>query len=252
MELLYNKNITIFGDSIAKGVFLNNLKIQKITPNAAEIVEDNFGVKITNNSMFGQTLKRIYEKGIIENYILNINPFQKNLAVIALGGNDSDYCWEEVEKLPNYSHSPKTMLFEYDQMLNDIIQKLKANNVQVVVCSLFPIDSNRYFNNVLAKKYDSQKIMEFFNGDITNIARHQEIFNIECMKIALKNGCEFLDYRSQLLNLRNFLDYLCDDGIHPNQMGQKFIAEYITQKICEKEKYHFCIPNLQLNHARKV
>ncbi len=234
MKTQNNTTITVFGDSISKGLFLNGTKIDKLSTSAVDILQNNFMLEIENKSAFGQTLKRVYEKGMIDQYLEKINYDNNNMVVFALGGNDSDYNWDEVQKEPDAFHTSKTGLAEFSCILEESINKLKMNNVKVVIASVFPIDSKRYFENVLSVKYDGQKILQFLHNDLTNIARHQEIFNVACLKSAIKNNCSFLDYRSVFLNLANMLDYMCDDGIHPNEKGQTVIAEFIMQKILSR------------------
>ncbi len=250
MEFLYNTKITIFGDSISKGLYLDGGKIERVTPSAVDYLK-NLGLNIDNKSVFGQTLKRVVDKGAIEKYLSEINMQDENMVVISLGGNDSDYNWNEVEMFPASFHSPKTSLSEFGEILSDTIFKLRSFGVQVVVCSLFPMDSNKYFKNVLSKKYDGKKILEFLKCDVQNIARHQELFNIECLKNSLKTDAIFLDYRSAFLNLNNYLDFVCDDGIHPNEMGQKMIADFVFSKICNNNNYQFCLRKMSNNFRLK-
>ncbi len=238
-------NITIIGDSVSKGLYLKDNQIMRIVPSAVDIVNESLGLSIQNKSSFGQTLKRVYERGIVDEYLKTISSLHSNVVVIALGGNDADYHWNEVQGNPLLNHRPKTDLAEFRILMNEIIRKLQARGVKVVLSSLFPIDSKRYFENVLSQKYDKDKILKFLNNDILNISRHQEMFNIECLKAAFKNGCAFLDLRTHFLNKENLLDYMCEDGIHPNQKGQEFMSEIIINKICAQQKRGFLIPNLE-------
>ncbi len=71
---LRDYNITIFGDSIAKGIITTaDGKIQRLEDCAVNLLQQRWGKEITNNSAFGQTLERIYNKGYIEDYINNLD-----------------------------------------------------------------------------------------------------------------------------------------------------------------------------------
>lgn len=218
------KNMFVIGDSITKGVYLDNLKISKIEKPFINNLVENYGFKIENKSVFGQTLKRFYEKDL-DNFLEGINFSKQNICLISLGGNDCDYCWNEVENNPQDFHGPKTDKGEFLNLLMLTLEKLKAKNVIPILCSLCPIDSNRYFNNVLSKKYDGQKILNFLNGDIENLYRHQEVFNNAIQKIAFQTGTLFFDYRTEFLSRIDFLSLMCEDGIHPNQNGHNFITK---------------------------
>lgn len=252
MELIQNYNITIFGDSVTKGLYLDNNKIMKISPSAVDRISAGLGLSIDNKSVFGQTLKRVCDKGMIEEYLRTLDHTQNNMAVLALGGNDSDYNWDEVQKAPLSVHNSKTTLMEFRILLNDTITKLQENGVKVVICSLFPIDSKRYFENVLSKKYEGNRILQFLKGDVTNISRHQEMFNIECLKTAFRRQCDFLDFRTQFLNQDDFLQYICVDGIHPSEQGQQFMADVVTNKIYEHQKCGLLVPTLRYNLVGQI
>lgn len=225
--------ITIFGDSIAKGLFLdkNNLSILKLKFGFASMLGEKFNCSVQNNSVFGQTLKRANEKNLFDNYLAELNADEENIAIIELGGNDADFNWDDVQKSPDKKHVSKTGLQEFCKILTDVLIKLKNKGVKVFVCSLFPISSERYFDNVLAKKYDGEKILQFLKGDKENLYRFQESYNNTLIKCVQTVGVNFVDYRSEILLKTDFLNYLSDDGIHPNENGQKFIYETINEKL---------------------
>ena len=59
--------ITVFGDSVSKGVYLDDkLSIKKLDNPLVKLLQDECNVNIVNNSVFGQTLARAYEKGIFK------------------------------------------------------------------------------------------------------------------------------------------------------------------------------------------
>ncbi|MFA6860628.1 MAG: SGNH/GDSL hydrolase family protein [Clostridia bacterium] len=226
-----NINITIFGDSIPKGIVYLDDKIQIAENCTVNILESFYNIKINNKSAYGQTLIRIVERQEIEKYISSFNISNKNVVFMCVGGNDSDYNWKEVEKSPEQNHCSKTSISEFAETIEKTVLKLKNNNVEVFLCTLVPIDSNRYMENMISKIANPEKIMAFLNNDVTNISRHQELFNNEIIKCAIKHNCPLLDIRSKFLMKRDYLDYYCIDGVHPNLKGQKFLAEKIVEDI---------------------
>lgn len=234
---LSNANVILIGDSISKGLYLDNFCIKKLKNNAVKNVEQALNIDIQNLSVFGQTLNRAVNKGIFDKVASMFDKNKQNIAVIELGGNDADYNWAEVSKKPLFEHSPKTPLAEFEKLARNTIIYLKSLGFEVVVLSLFPINSGRYFNNVVAKQGDKQNILKFLKGDESNLYRHQESYNNCLAKIAKKLNCDFIDYRTPILLERDFLSYLCDDGIHPNDKGQEFIANYIEKKAREKSNF---------------
>ena len=225
-----NRPITLFGDSISKGLYLDNKRIKRIEHSAVDILSEEYGIKVDNFSSFGQTLKKCFEKGYFDRY-LNERTNEHDTLVIELGGNDSDYNWEEAAQSPFEEHLPNTPLNEFESILDTLIKKLKKNGVSPVFLSLPPVDSQRYFKNVICGRADGERVMQFLCGDVTNIARHQETYNTAILKKALENGCEFIDFRTEFLLMIDFLDCLSDDGIHPNQKGHEAIAKIIGKRL---------------------
>lgn len=64
MTLLNDFDITVMGDSIAKGLFLKDNKIMRIERNTVKLMQEHYGVSIENFSLFGQTLKKTVPKRI--------------------------------------------------------------------------------------------------------------------------------------------------------------------------------------------
>ena len=223
------KKITILGDSIPKCLYLHNGKICRIEYSAVQTLTERLNLSIENLSIFGLTLKKCYEKGIFDRWLQD-HKFTGDLLILSLGGNDCDYNWNAVEKNPFAEHYPNTPIPEFERLLHTIIRQAKAVKIKPIFTSLPPIDSQRYFENIISKRADPAQILKFFHGDITNISRHQECYNNAIQKVALSSGCQFLDYRSTLLLKTDYLSYLSDDGIHPNQKGHDAIAAFIYQK----------------------
>lgn len=228
MNKIQAYKITVFGDSVSKGLYFKDEKIKKIDKNVVERMEEHFNIKIDNRSSFGQSLKRLCEKNMIDNYLSQINPAENNMVVLAIGGNDADYNWKLVEGDSRTEKGANTDLDEFERLLTQVIMKLKAKNVLVIVCSLFPINASRYYNEVLSKRYDGTKIMEFLRNDITNLSRNQEAFNAQMMLTAISNDCKFIDFRTDVLQKTDYLNYLCEDGIHPNERGHELMFDIIA------------------------
>lgn len=233
MKDLSNRNIIVLGDSISKGVFLENKNIKKIDKSAIELLNKQYGIEIKNRSVFGQTLKRAYDKGLVDSLVQDFENDKKNIVVIALGGNDADYDWKDVALTPKEKHLPKTPLEEFEKLLKNVVKFFQQNGAEVIINSIFPMDSKRYFDAVISKIADSNKVLEFLDNDLTNLSRHQEVFNNAVRNVVAETGCKFIDYRSPLLVQNDFLSYFCDDGIHPNQKGHEFIAK-VVQEFIEK------------------
>lgn len=226
---LENNNITVFGDSISKGLYLDCDKVERLNVNAVNLVGERYGIEIVNNSMFGQTLKRVCGKGMIERYVSSLEG--NNIAVLCIGGNDADYNWQDVAVSPLDFHDSKTPISHFSALVGQTIRQLQKFGVRVVVTSLPPVSSSRYFNNVISRHCDGDAVMRFLQNDVSNISRHQECFSNVLMQQALTNNCGFVDLRRAFLMKNNLLDYICEDGIHPNEKGQRLIAETVIEHV---------------------
>ena len=219
MNITENVKITVFGDSIGKGVITDGGKIEVLKNSAVSLFEENMGVEIQNRSVYGQSLKRIYDRAIIDNYLNEIDTTCKNVAVIELGGNDADFNWRKVSLNPNENHESNTSIKDFSKMYHEVIEKLMMAGVKVITCTIVPIDSERFFNNVIGALADKNKVLEFFKGDFNTIHRHQEMFNNEILKNSYRYGIPVIDLRRKFLESNEFENLMCRDGIHPNLKG---------------------------------
>lgn len=230
------KRITIFGDSITKGIIFTDNQYVKLEDSAVDMLKKETKYEINNISVFGQTLSRAVSKGIFSKYIEEVKTSnKKEIAIIALGGNDSDYNWGDMEKIPFDQINSKTPLTMFANYLNNTIEICKQNNVTVYLVTIPPVNAKLYYENVLAKKYNGKLILEFFNGDISNITRHQEAYNMQIMKSSALYNCQLIDVRSEMLMKRDFTSLLCLDGIHPNLEGHKLMYEVIKRQLKVKK-----------------
>lgn len=222
------QTLTLFGDSIPKGLYFEGKRIRRIGRCAVDSVAERFRLKVDNRSAFGMTLSKCVEKGYFAEALRQARPGE--LIAVSLGGNDCDYDWEEVAKDPFAFHLPHTPLPLFEELLEDTMQSFAKAGVRAVFSSLPPVSSQRYFDNVIAQRADGAEIMKFFAGDVTNIARHQEAYSNAIVRAALAHGLPLIDCRTEFLMKPDMLDYLSDDGIHPNQAGHDLIAECVIRQ----------------------
>ena len=124
MDIKKDLRITVFGDSIGKGIVTDSGKIEIIKDCAVGLFEGGYGVKVDNRSAYGQSLKRLAQKGIIDRFLQTLDRSQKNAVVLELGGNDADFDWKKVGLCPSEDHSPNTGLKEFATLYAEIVNKL--------------------------------------------------------------------------------------------------------------------------------
>ncbi|MBP5373049.1 MAG: SGNH/GDSL hydrolase family protein [Clostridia bacterium] len=222
-------NISVFGDSIGKGIITNGNQKSFAEKSAVKLFEEKFKTKINNFSKFGQTLAKTFKRGIIEGYIDKIPDKKDATVVIELGSNDCSYFWEGVASAPEKAHDPITPLKDFVSYYEKTLYNLKKSGVGVVCCNLVPINSKNYFDNVIGKVCDKNRVLEYFRGDYTTIYRHHEMFSNAIGEACRKYEVPLIDLRKPFLDSLEFSSYLCDDGIHPNERGQKLIFDSVFE-----------------------
>ena len=153
--------------------------------------------------------------------------------LLEYGGNDSDYNWQEIAEAPEKEHFPRTRLEVFEQVYERVINKIKEMGAIPLVLSLPPMDAERYFA-FFSQKWEEgfrANVMRWLGGSTNTIMSGHELYNLATMRIAQRTGAQWIDVTSGLLKGHNFRAYLCDDGIHPNERGQRMIAEAVLQSL---------------------
>lgn len=220
------KKVVIFGDSILKPIVINESK-RFVVSDAVDwkSIENNLGVVIENRSKMGATIR--HGMGYLAECLKNDKSF--HAAVICYGGNDSDYNWKQVSENGNVKHLPNTSLDEFEVILNNMIDSLVENNIKVILMTLQPISSIMYYNWFMRNGLNKENIMKHL-GDIETIARHQELYNNIIIKTAYGRGIDIVDIRREFLDSPVYATMMCEDGIHPNALGEQLIADAFIRK----------------------
>ena len=153
--------IYAFGDSVLKGIVLENEKYKVCKNRFSNICEDVLNVVIENKAKFGSTIS-IGEKSFEKNLSMLDNP-DVEYVVLEFGGNDCDFKWKEISDNPNIEHSPNIEVNEFVKMYTEIIQVIKSKNKKPVLLSLPPIDAQRYINK-LSINLNKENILKWMNN----------------------------------------------------------------------------------------
>jgi len=228
--------IVLFGDSISRGVIYDEQlkKYRILTNNYVAILNEYLKAGVDNTARFGNTIIRALKK---INKIIDKNTH--DIALIEFGGNDCDFNWDEIAQNPLIDHRPKTEFADFEERLTSLVTYIKKSDMFPVLFTIPPIDSDRYFNWVSHNDIDKQKNILKFLGTISKIHWWQERYNSLILTVGEKTHTPILDIRSAFLRQEDYRKYLCLDGIHPNELGHKIIAETIYDFI--QKKYSFLL-----------
>ena len=223
MVELAGKNITIWGDSILKGVIWDeqDRKYKVMKNNSISSFAELTGCSVKNNAYFGMTstkaLNRI--KASIDKQSLDNN----DIVIIEFGGNDCDFNWSEVSDRPDDIHQPRTTIDAFKTSLQNMINMFKEKGVTPILMNLPPLEPERYFNWI-SRGLNKDNILHWL-GDVSKIYRWQEAYNSAAEWIARQSNCSILNVRESFLMSNNYSSQFCADGIHPSEQGHKKILE---------------------------
>lgn len=226
-----NKSIykyLVSGDSISRGVIFDEVKNKYVVlaDNYVSLLQNKLNGVVCNTARFGNTL--IKGIGKLKNDIVKDSP---DIVLIEYGGNDCDYNWDEIADHPEAVHEPKTDFKQFEKQLTETVEFLKLNKIIPVLMTLPPLNADRYLkwvskNNPLAEV----NILKWL-GSVTRIYWWQERYSSTIIKVAQETKTRWIDIRGAFLQYPDFNEFLCLDGIHPNQEGHRIIADKIIDFI---------------------
>lgn len=223
------KKIVALGDSVIKGVIMDregqNSRYSLADKSVVDCCAERLGVEGVNLAKMGCTieaceriLNRFSDRLVGAQYVL-----------LECGGNDSDYDWRAIADSPAEQHLAKTPIAVFESVYERVINKIKELGAIPLVLSLPPMDAQQYFNFFSTGWSQDRKdnVLSWLGGSTNTIMSGHELYNLATMRVAQRTGAVWVDVTSELLRERNFRSYLCDDGIHPNERGQRKMAEAV-------------------------
>lgn len=215
-----SNRIVISGDSILKGVVLNDATRSYTISGrlATEPFSARYGLEIENKSRFGSTIG----KGLTQLERTLAKNGECRAVILEYGGNDCDFDWAAIAADPDGEHLPKTPLPDFCAQLRAAVGALRARGIDAVLTNLPPISAERYLNWICRAGLDRDAIVRWL-GDVSAIYRYQERYSRAIEAVAAELGAPCVDLRGEFLRHRQLEPYLCMDGIHPNEAGQAFI-----------------------------
>lgn len=229
------KKILVVGDSLCKGVSLNEEKNRYffIKNSFVNNLSAALNVDVVNTAKFGSTIKYGAER--LEAHLTNHRP---DIVLIEYGGNDCDFIWDEIAEDPYKQHLPKTTLSDYSHYLIAMIAMARRYQATPVVMTLPPlnaVDYFKWFTKGSRKKADS--ILKWLE-DVSKIYWWHERYSSTVVDVAEQCNVPVADVRRSFLRTPDFRTYICSDGIHPNEKGHKLLTASILDCF---NKYAECL-----------
>ena len=229
--------ICVFGDSVAKGVVLDNVKnrYSLLKNNFADQLAEILSISVTNYAKFGCTVTK--GLAILEKHLDQIRNY--DYIVLEFGGNDCDFDWAKVAEAPAAPQLCKTPLNTFVDTYQRMVQLIRQNGGTPLMLSLPPIDAERYFQWI-SQGLDADAILRFL-GDEEHIYRWHEMYNMAVYRVASAEKVPVIDITSDFLEMCHYQSCFCDDGIHPNEKGHTAITKQIVRFVQEfpEKMLHF-------------
>ena len=204
----------IYGDSLLKATMPDEQFHYHF--HLPEVMERYSGrqTEVVNRSKMGATvrtgqalLEHDLRRGMLADY-----------ALIAYGGNDSDFDWDAVQAHPQESHLPRTTLADFKEILLCMIRELRERGVQPVLMTLPPIDAQRYLDFLCREGRSRERILDWL-GDTQRIYRHQELYSDTVARLAYETGTPLIGVREMFLDEKRLPKLIAADGIHMTMEG---------------------------------
>lgn len=210
--------IICLGDSITKG------KVWKETERHSYITENSYPLLL--NKMLGVD---VLNKGICDitsdevlQHIGNDITFDSgSTVIIEIGGNDCNPNWRQVKKNPDGHHEGTVPIGRFKANLLKIINIVKGCGAFPILCTLPPLDAEKYFN--LLKRFFGMAIKPWIDRNGGIYKWHERYSNI-VKSTAAEEGIYLIDVRQAFLDTGDYKKLIGVDGIHPVEEGYSLIA----------------------------
>ena len=215
--------LVVFGDSILKGVITipGSSKLFDTTENdSLSLAQKELGFELDNRSIYGN----ITSKGLIKLQKFFEKGGQADFCVIEFGSNDCDYDWGSlVQKVP---------LEQYLENLAAMVKLCRDNKVTPLMMGLIPYVCDDWFKTII-KGQNEAAILDFLGGSPEQLGKNQLIYKNAQADFVQKNNVQFLDPWTLF---EGHKEYMCFDGIHPNEKGYELLSKAWIKFLSEVKK----------------
>ncbi|HBU12410.1 MAG TPA: G-D-S-L family lipolytic protein [Clostridiales bacterium] len=216
------RSILVLGDSVSKGVVLHPHKKRYVFSKDGFIKQLTAKIKpdVFDFSKFGSTTS--YGKDLLQKKLSELEP---DLVLIEYGSNDCDYHWDEVAENPFSRHMPNLSLTHYIENMASMVSVIRAGGRIPILTNLHPLDGRRYFNWFTKNDIARQKSTLLWLKRVDHIYWWQEMYSYALERTAAALGVVVINIRNAFLRQKDYTEYLCEDGIHPNEAGHDLIRQ---------------------------
>lgn len=215
--------VYVYGDSLMKATMPD--QAYRYHFHLGELRERyrSVGVTLTNRAKMGATVS----KGLALVTHDVARGLDARYALVAYGGNDSDFDWAAVAAAPEEDHQPRTELGAFRRLLGETVDALRGAGVQPVLMNLPPIDADRYLAFICRDGLSRSSILRWL-GDVQHIYRFQEAYSHTVSSFAAQRRLPLVDVRRPFLLDRQLPRLIAADGIHLTMPGYVKLYDILT------------------------
>lgn len=232
------KNVCAFGDSVMKGIVIdmenspaNGIKYKISDKGFARCCCSKLNISIDNFARFGGVVSQ--GVALVKRYIDRIK--KSDFVLFEYGGNDCDYNWAAISDNPSGMHQPNTPIPQFVSYYSSIIDSVREAGGNPVLLSLPVIDPHRFFAHV-TRGLNADNVLRWLGGSVMSIDRWHSRYNMEIFRLGADKRVPVIDITSVFLERKDYSNYICDDGIHPNEKGHELIEGAILGYVNGKVK----------------
>ena len=209
-----NKKVIFLGDSITQNAVINSEDFKGFISLLEENVNQN--IELIGKGIGGDKVSDLLTR--YRDDVIKLNP---DIVFIYIGIND---VWHK------YDYGTGTDIDLYENGLRQIINDLKENGVEIILCTPTVIGENKG-EFTLVNQFKDIETMEIMNNDLDD-------YSDVIRKLSKEFDTKLLDLRKifmQFISENNpenkSKGVLTTDGVHLNNLGSKLIADEMIRFI---------------------
>ena len=209
-----NKKVIFLGDSITQNAVINSEDFKGFI----SLLEENVN---QNTELIGKGIGGDKVSDLLTRYrddVIKLNP---DIVFIYIGIND---VWHK------YDYGTGTDIDLYENGLRQIINDLKENGVEIILCTPTVIGENKG-EFTLVNQFKDIETMEIMNNDLDDYSDVIRKLSKEFDTKLLDLRKIFMQYISENNPKNKSKGVLTTDGVHLNNLGSKLIANEMIRFI---------------------
>ena len=180
-----------------------------------------------NHARFGSTIS--VGRSVFDRFVHNIE--NGDIVLFEFGGNDCDFPWAKIGADADYPKEPFTPMDGFLSGYAEMIRLCRERGAHPVMMSLPPLVADKFYRHVTRELDPAGKenVLKWMSGRTDFISNWHERYNLAVFSLGREMDVPVVDITTPFLLRTNYFDYICRDGIHPNEKGHEIMAERLLE-----------------------